>query len=101
MADMNQLVLSETTRPGTVVYTLLALSSNQQNQSDETSTAPSAPLQYYAKGSDVFSIDSSTGEVTLIKALDREVKLSIGPSGLELKYIFLGERLYQTYGRRS
>ena len=77
VSDMNQLVLSETTKPGTVVYTLLALSSTQQNQSDERSTMPppSPALQYFTKGSDVFSVDSSTGEDSLIKPLDREVKL--------------------------
>lgn len=73
---MNQLVLSETTKPGAVVHTLLALSSSQQNQSSETGQQNPSSLQYYVKGTDVFSVDSSTGEVTLMKALDREVFFS-------------------------
>ncbi|XP_061704355.1 cadherin-87A isoform X2 [Cydia pomonella] len=58
--DMNNLPLSESTPVGSVVYTLQG-------------TNPSGgPVKYSLVGTDKFSVDPVSGEVTLVQPLDRE-----------------------------
>lgn len=59
--DMNNFVLSEHTKVGTIVYKL------------EGYDPEGGEIVYGLIGSDNFSVNSTTGEVTLIKPLDREV----------------------------
>ncbi|XP_026727127.1 cadherin-87A [Trichoplusia ni] len=63
--DMNNLALSESTPVGTVVYTLQGVDPD------------GLPMKYSLVGTDKFSVDPSTGEVTLDRPLDREVEDTI------------------------
>lgn len=62
---MNNLVLSENTPVGTVVDILKA--SDPENGS----------IRYDLRGTDVLKVDHKTGEVTVIKSLDYEVRINI------------------------
>lgn len=57
---MDNLPLSESTPAGTVVYTLKAIDPE------------GSPLRYELEGTHQLSVDAMTGDVTLIKPLDRE-----------------------------
>lgn len=59
---MNNLALSEATPVGTVVYTL------------EGYDPEDSEVSFGLVGTDNFKVDPKTGEVTIIKALDREVR---------------------------
>lgn len=59
--DMNNLALSEATPVGWVVYTL------------EGYDPEGGEVTFGLIGSENFAVDPKTGEVTVIKALDREV----------------------------
>lgn len=77
-ADMNQHVVSETTKTGTVVYTLQAAPSATAVTDDESSTSigggiSSSSLRFFIRGTDVFAVNETTGDVTLTQSLDREV----------------------------
>ena len=63
-ADMNQHVVSETAQVGSVVYTLEA------NASDESSADH---LRFFIRGTQVFTVNDTSGEVLLSQPLDREV----------------------------
>ena len=58
---MDLQVVSEGTAPGTVIYKL------------EAEDPEGSPLRYGLTGSDSLSVNPRTGEVTVIKPLDREV----------------------------
>jgi hypothetical protein len=60
--DMNNLALSETTPLNSVVYKLEGYDPEGGN------------VTFGLIGSDNFEVDANTGEVTLTKQLDREVK---------------------------
>ncbi|CAH0724033.1 unnamed protein product, partial [Brenthis ino] len=59
--DMDNLALSESMPVGDVVYTLQG-----------TTDPEGLPIKYGLVGTDKFSVNSATGEVTLVKPLDRE-----------------------------
>ena len=59
--DMNNLVLSEATPVGTVVYKL------------EGFDPEGSDVTYGLIGTDNFKVDSKTGDVEVVKPLDREV----------------------------
>ena len=59
--DMNNHILKEDTEVGTVVYTL-------KGYDPENST-----VKYGILGTDVLTVNPESGEVTLVKPLDREV----------------------------
>ncbi|PZC71795.1 hypothetical protein B5X24_HaOG212432 [Helicoverpa armigera] len=63
--DMNNLALSESTPVGTMVYRL------------QGTDPEGLPLTYSLVGTDKFSVDPVTGDVTLKKPLDREVEDTI------------------------
>ncbi|KAJ8718783.1 hypothetical protein PYW07_016339 [Mythimna separata] len=63
--DMNNLALSESTPVGTVVYTL------------QGSDPEGLPIKYSLVGTDKFSVNPETGDVTLDRPLDREVEDTI------------------------
>ncbi len=63
-ADMNQHVVSEATQPGTSVYTLLA--SSQKTPED---------VRFFIRGTETFTVDELSGQVTLNEPLDREVSI--------------------------
>ncbi|KAG6448204.1 hypothetical protein O3G_MSEX005352 [Manduca sexta] len=63
--DMNNLALSESTPVGTVVYTL------------QGTDPDGLPIKYSLVGTDKFSVDPDTGNVTLDRPLDREVEDTI------------------------
>lgn len=58
--DMNNFPVSETTPVGTVIYTL------------EGSDPENSTVQFDLEGTDVLKVNRKTGEVTVIKPLDRE-----------------------------
>lgn len=62
---MNNLVIPENTPIGTVIYTLNA--SDPENGS----------IRYDLHGTDVLKVDHETGDVTVIKTLDYEVRYDI------------------------
>ncbi|XP_028175566.1 cadherin-87A-like, partial [Ostrinia furnacalis] len=63
--DMNNLALSETTPTGSVVYTLQGMDPD------------GLPIKYNLVGTDKFTVNPSTGEVTLNRPLDRETEDTI------------------------
>ncbi|XP_063827722.1 cadherin-87A [Ostrinia nubilalis] len=63
--DMNNLALSETTPTGSVVYTLQGMDPD------------GLPIKYNLVGTDKFTVNLSTGEVTLNRPLDRETEDTI------------------------
>ncbi|XP_048477676.1 cadherin-87A isoform X1 [Plutella xylostella] len=63
--DMNNLAVSELTPPGTVVYRL------------QGSDPEGGPIKYGLVGTDKFSVDPETGDVTLVKPLDKESEETI------------------------
>lgn len=60
---MNNLALSESTALGTIVYTL------------EGYDPEGSKIKFGLLGSDNFAVDPDSGEVTVIKELDREVNI--------------------------
>jgi hypothetical protein len=78
---MNQHVVSETTQTGTVVYTLRASPSGGATEpvkSDESdglsnNVTNSGSLRFFIRGTEAFTVNEATGEVTLSQPLDREV----------------------------
>ena len=74
-ADMNQQVFSETTQTGTVVYTLVAspVESSATN-GDRSSINATNNIRYFIRGTEVFVVNETSGEVTLSQRLDREVR---------------------------
>lgn len=79
-ADMNQQVVSETTKTGTVVYTLRASPSGltESTTSDDASSINNGTnnLRFFIRGTEAFVVNETTGEVTLSQPLDREVCIS-------------------------
>ena len=65
-SDMNQHVISEGTQPGAIVYTLQATSA-------DVKTGDS--LRFFIRNSDLFAVNATTGDVSLLQPLDREVSL--------------------------
>lgn len=63
-ADMNQHVVSEATPPGAVVYTLQA----------SGSAGPDDMPRFFIRGTETFAVNETSGEVTLLDPLDREVR---------------------------
>ncbi|XP_022834034.1 cadherin-87A [Spodoptera litura] len=63
--DMNNLALSESTPVGTIVYKL------------QGSDPEGLPIKYSLVGTDKFSVNAETGDVTLDRPLDREVEDTI------------------------
>lgn len=59
--DMNNVVLSESTAVGSVVFTL------------EGYDPEKSKITFGSLGTDNFKVDPDTGDVVLVKALDREV----------------------------
>lgn len=73
---MNNLVIPENTPVGTVVDILKA--SDPENSS----------IRYDLHGTDVLKVDHQTGEVTVIKSLDYEVRINYYPYEL-LNMLFI------------
>lgn len=75
-ADMNQQVVSETTQPGAVVYTLRASPSglgDPVTNDEASSISGTHNLRFFIRGTEAFVVNETSGEVTLSKPLDREV----------------------------
>lgn len=63
--DMNNIVISENTPVGTVIYTL------------KGNDPENSPVHYDLQGTDALKVDHTTGDVTVVKPLDYEVRIKL------------------------
>ena len=71
-ADMNQLRLPENTPIGKVIYTLKGIDPE------------GSPVKYGIKGTDKLSVDSISGDVTVIQKIDRETRNDVSDNEIRL-----------------
>ena len=74
-ADMNQFTLEENTPIGNPVYTL------------EGEDPEGSPVSFAIEGTDTFRVDSSTGVVTVARAIDRESQSGISDNEIRFSVV--------------